>query len=80
MVLMNRNQKNAYEIQLEIENGRAKRISGSTYTSETPYQPYLWQNTGEAKPYIESEIAFKRNKQTVTVSVPAMSYTFMVLN
>ena len=80
IVLMNRNQKTDYEVRVDVENGKIKKTSGNTYTSETPYQPYLWQNMDEVQPYTESEIAVRRNKQYLTVLVPAISYTFMILN
>ena len=80
VILINRNQKNTYEIQLEVINGKVRKIDGGTYTSETPYEPYLWRNKDDIRPYVESEIAIERNKRNLTVTVPAMSYTFLQLN
>lgn len=80
LVMMNRNHHTSYTFDLDFISGRVNRLSGSTYTSEKPFDPLRWQNVADVKGHIKKDVVATLNSdQNVSVTIPKISYTLITI-
>ena len=55
-------------------------VNGTTYTSEKPFEPLTWRNIDEVEGYAETPSALQLKYGNMTMTLPGLSYTFLVVD
>ena len=81
VILMNRNHHESYNLNFNLKSGKIRKSWGDTYTSESPFDPLLWQNTDEVKGHIKKGLRLSvASDQELSVSIPKLSYTRLIID
>ena len=81
VTLMNRNHHLSYDLRLDFISGKLKKLSGSTYTSDKPFDPLRWNNVAEVKGHIKKDTPVSLNSDyNASVTIPKLSYTLLIID
>lgn len=81
VVMMNRSHHNSYTFDMTFDSGKVKKFSGSTYTSDKPFDPLRWNNVAEVKGHIKKDTQLSLNSDcNASVTIPRLSYTLLIID
>lgn len=81
VTLMNRNHHESYTLNFSFLSGKVKRVTGNTYTSDSPFEPLQWQNQNEVKGHIKKSTPLTVSSDfSATVTIPKISHTVLIID
>lgn len=80
IALTNRNPGESYDLRLQFKGRKVNMVKGTTYTSEKPFEPLTWRNIDEVEGYAETPSAFQLKSGNMIMTLPGLSYTFLVVD